>query len=273
MGNQKISEANTMQSPKTVLVTGAAGGIGRACAQAVHRQNNPADVLVLADLDVAGLAELARELTGRRVIAAPTDVSDPVSVDILFALIAERPEPLGAVIHAAGVLTTGSALQAGIGTWRRTMAVNADGTFLIVTAAARRLMVSPAANKAMVLIGSNAAGVPRASMPIYSASKAAAAALLRSVGLELAPHGIRANTVCPGSTNTSMQRDFWGDDPAAGEQSVLDGDLAQFRVGIPLGKMAQPEDIANTAAFLLSEQARHITMQDIYVDGGATLRA
>lgn len=262
-----------MESPKVVLVTGAAGGIGRACAQAVHRQNSPADVLVLADLDVAGLADLARELTGRRVIAVPTDVSDPVSVDILFTLIAERPEPLGAVIHAAGVLATGSALDAGIGVWRRTMAVNADGTFLIVTSAARLLMDSAAANRAMVLIGSNAAGVPRASMPVYSASKAAAAALLRCVGLDLAPHGIRANTVCPGSTNTAMQRGFWGDDHAAGEQSVLDGDLAQFRVGIPLGRMAQPEDIANTAVFLLSEQARHITMQDIYVDGGATLRA
>ncbi|MHA7304886.1 SDR family oxidoreductase [Arthrobacter sp. TMN-49] len=262
-----------MESPKVVLVTGAASGIGRACAQAIHQRNSPADVLVLADTDVAGLAALTKELTGRHVIAVPTDVSDPASVDLLFSLIAERREPLGALIHAAGVLATGSALNAGIDVWRRTMAVNADGTFLIVTAAARLLRDSAAPNRAMVLIGSNAAGVPRASMPIYSASKAAAAALLRCVGLELAPHGIRANTVCPGSTNTAMQRDFWGDDPDAGEQSVLDGDLAQFRVGIPLGRMAQPEDIANTAVFLLSEQARHITMQDIYVDGGATLRA
>ncbi|WP_207767566.1 SDR family oxidoreductase [Arthrobacter glacialis] len=254
-------------------MTGAASGIGRACAWAVHQENHPADVLVLADLDMPGLAELAKDLTGRRIIAVPTDVSDPVSVDILFSLIAERPEPLGAVIHAAGVLATGSALSAGIDAWRRTMAVNADGTFLIVTSAARLLMDSTGANRALVLIGSNAAGVPRASMPLYSASKAAAAALLRCVGLELAPHGIRANTVCPGSTNTAMQRDFWGDDQVAGEQSVLTGDLAQFRVGIPLGRMAQPEDIANAAVFLLSEQARHITMQDIYVDGGATLRA
>ncbi|MHA7270278.1 SDR family oxidoreductase [Arthrobacter sp. HLT1-20] len=254
-------------------MTGAASGIGRACARAIHQQNDPADVLVLADTNMPGLTELAKELTGRRIIAVPTDVSDPASVELLFSLIAGRPEPLGSLIHAAGVLATGSALSAGIGAWRRTMAVNADGTFLIVTAAARLLMDGAAANRSMVLIGSNAAGVPRASMPLYSASKAAAAALLRCVGLELAPHGIRANTVCPGSTNTAMQRDFWGDDQAAGEQSVLSGDLSQFRVGIPLGRMAEPEDIANAAVFLLSEQARHITMQDIYVDGGATLRA
>lgn len=262
-----------MESAKLVLVTGAAGGIGRACARAVHAEYSSKDVLILADQDSQGIADLAHELTGRDVIAVLTDVSDPESVERLFALIADRPEPFGSMIHAAGVLSVGSALGAGFAQWRRTMAVNADGTFLCVTTAASQLLASSAHNRSIVLIGSNAAGVPRSMLPVYAASKAAAGALVRSMGLELAPLGIRCNTVCPGSTNTAMQRDFWGENAEAAQQSVLEGDLSQFRVGIPLGRIAEPEDIANAVMFLLSERARHITMQDLYVDGGATLRA
>ncbi|WP_444532073.1 SDR family oxidoreductase [Specibacter sp. AOP5-B1-6] len=273
-GHKNHSRESTIVSPpKIVLVTGAAGGIGRACAHRLHQDGNAGDVMVLADSDARGLTQLAGELPGRHVVAVPTDVSDPDAVDRLFELIAARPEPLGALVHAAGMLTTGSALDAGIDDWRRTLAVNADGVFLVVTAAARLMLAAPVHNRSMVLIGSNAAGVPRSTMPIYAASKAAAAAFVRSLGLELAPRGIRCNTVCPGSTNTGMQQKFWGADALAGQQSVLAGDLSQFRVGIPLGRIAEPEDIAGTAAFLLSEQAKHITMQDIYVDGGATLRA
>jgi 2,3-dihydro-2,3-dihydroxybenzoate dehydrogenase len=93
----------------------------------------------------------------------------------------------------------------------------------------------------------------------------------------VAARGVRCNTVSPGSTLTGMQRAMWAasgaDDEAAAARRVIEGDLAAHRTGIPLGRIADPEDIADAVLFLVSDRARHITMHDLYVDGGATLRA
>ena len=125
----------------------------------------------------------------------------------------------------------------------------------------------------MTVIASNAAGVPRHGMGVYAASKAAASSLTRSLGLEVAGAGIRCNVVNPGSTDTAMQRNYWGDDPGAGRRRVLAGDLSTARLGIPLGRIASPADVAEVVVFLSSPQARHVILQEIYVDGGATLHA
>ena len=92
----------------------------------------------------------------------------------------------------------------------------------------------------------------------------------RCLGLELAPHGIRCNIVAPGSTLTPMQTGMWADEHGA--QRVIDGSPATYKAGIPLRKLATPDDIAQAVMFLLSDQAGHIAMSDLYVDGGATLR-
>lgn len=107
-------------------------------------------------------------------------------------------------------------------------------------------------------------------MAAYAASKAAAAMFTKCLGLELARSGVRCNVVAPGSTDTPMQRALWNGPDA--EQRVIDGDPSTYRTGIPLGRIADPADIAETVAFLASDRARHITMQELYVDGGATLR-
>src|SRR5690606_41984778 len=119
--------------------------------------------------------------------------------------------------------------------------------------------------------GSEAEGVHRQNMAAYAATKAAIAMLTRCVGLELAGHGIRCNILAPGSTLTPMQTGMWADE--SGAAKVIAGDPSSYRTGIPLGKLAAPEDIAAAAMFLLSDQAGQITMTDLYVDGGATLRA
>jgi 2,3-dihydro-2,3-dihydroxybenzoate dehydrogenase len=106
-------------------------------------------------------------------------------------------------------------------------------------------------------------------MAEYAASKAAATSYTRSVGLAVAGHGIRVNVVSPGSTLTPMLTGMWTSD--TDRERVLTGTPEQFRLGIPLGRIADPADIASTAVFLLSDAARHITMHDLRVDGGATL--
>ena len=122
---------------------------------------------------------------------------------------------------------------------------------------------------AIVAIGSNAANTPRLNMTGYCASKAALTALIKGLGLELAAYGIRCNLVAPGSTDTQMQRQLWHDD--SGEALAVQGNLDSYRLGIPLRRIASPDDIAGVVLFLLSEQSCHITMESVLVDGGATL--
>src|SRR5690606_32681922 len=120
-----------------------------------------------------------------------------------------------------------------------------------------------------VVVASNAARTPRLDMAAYAASKAAAVMFTKCLGLEVAQHGIRCNVVSPGSTDTPMQRALWSDQ--RGPEQVVAGDLARYRLGIPLGRIATPHDIASAVVFLLSSEARQITMQELCVDGGATL--
>jgi 2,3-dihydro-2,3-dihydroxybenzoate dehydrogenase len=108
-------------------------------------------------------------------------------------------------------------------------------------------------------------------MSAYGASKAALKSLALTVGLELAASGVRANLVSPGSTDTDMQRTLWTSSDA--EQKRIAGFGEQFKLGIPLGKIARPEEVASTILFLASDYASHITLQDIVVDGGSTLGA
>ena len=91
------------------------------------------------------------------------------------------------------------------------------------------------------------------------------------LGLELASQGLRCNIVAPGSTLTPMQTGMWADED--GGRKVIAGLPESFKTGIPLGKMATADDVADAVLFLLSDRAAHITMADLYVDGGATLRA
>jgi 2,3-dihydro-2,3-dihydroxybenzoate dehydrogenase len=107
-------------------------------------------------------------------------------------------------------------------------------------------------------------------MSAYCASKAAAAMLTRCMGLELARSGVRCNVVSPGSTDTPMLRAI-AEGPEERARLLIEGDLGRHRLGIPLGRIASPDDIAAGVAFLLSEEAKHVTMHELLIDGGATL--
>lgn len=244
---------------KVALVTGANGGIGRALVQLLREEGVR---VIAADLELP-------LLTGEDVWSATLDVADSAAVD---ALIDQMEREWGAIdlcANVAGVLAVDTVLETSDEAWQRTFDVNTHGVFHVSRAIARRM--APRGKGAIVTIGSNAAGVPRHAMAAYAASKAAAHMFTRCLGLELAPLGIRCNIVAPGSTLTPMQTGMWSDDKGA--ERVIAGQPEAFKAGIPLGKLATPDDIAEAALFLLSDRASHITMADIYVDGGATLRA
>ncbi|MER5627727.1 2,3-dihydro-2,3-dihydroxybenzoate dehydrogenase [Streptosporangium sp. NPDC005286] len=238
------------------LVTGAAGGIGAAVATALARAG-----MIVAGVDVRDEPWESRPEPIARHLA---DVRDPGQVDAVVSRVENELGPIGVLVNVAGVLRTGAVTDLSTDDWEHVFAVNAGGVFHAVRAVTRRMI--PRGRGTVVTVASNAAGVPRVGMAAYAASKAAAVMFTRCAGLELARHGIRCNVVSPGSTDTAMQA---GLDP----RSVLEGDPSSYRVGIPLGRLADPSDIAEAVLFLASDRARHITMQDLYVDGGATLRA
>ncbi|QIH99938.1 SDR family oxidoreductase [Rhodococcoides fascians A21d2] len=250
------------------LVVGAGKGIGRATAIALAHAGRR---LALADIDNDGLAETAALLRGEASIHV-VDVRDPDAVTAMVTEIESTLGPISGLAHVAGILYTGSVLDSSLQDWRRIFDVNVFGLLNVVQAVCTPMRERRTG--AVVVVGSNAAGVPRMSMGAYGSSKAAATMLTRVLGLELARDGIRANIVAPGSTDTDMQRSLWLDaTDESNIQPVVDGDLATYKAGIPLGRIASAEDIADSVEFLLSDRARHITMQALYVDGGATLRA
>ncbi len=252
---------------RIALLTGATGGIGAA----VVRLLLEAGARVAAtDLDPQRLQALQDELqAGDRLRCWPLDVRDAAAVDARVAAIEQAWGPIEFGINIAGVLAADRVVDTSDAVWRDVFAVNCDGVFHVSRALAR--CWTPRRRGVLVTVGSNAAGIPRQAMAAYAASKAAATLFTRCLGLELAPLGIRCNIVAPGSTLTPMQTGMWADAEGAGQ--VIAGFPDQFKTGIPLGKLAQPQDIANAVLFLLSDQAAHIAMTDLYVDGGATLRA
>lgn len=255
-----------------VVVTGAAAGIGAAIAAELAIG---AEAVCLWDLDPA-VEQVAHEIglrTGIATHAVELDVTDAAAVAHAFDnLIAEHGR-VDVVVHAAGAMTAGTALDITPQAWERCLAVNATGTMHVIQRAARHMVA--AERGSIVVVSSNAAATPRVGMAAYGAAKAAATAFTRALALQVAPAGVRVNLVSPGSTDTAMLRGLYDDadrplDNAA-RASLLDGDPEVYRLGIPLRRIAVPADIAAAVRFLVSDDARHITMHDLRVDGGATL--
>lgn len=258
---------------RPALLTGAAGGIGAAVADALVAEGRP---VALLDRSADAVAELAGKLAaaGHETCALTADVADAGQVEAAVAHAEQILGPLGLLVNGAGVLPTGSILDLEPAEWARSFAVNTDGVFHCSRAAGRRMRERGSGS--IVTIASNAAGVPRAGMGAYASAKAAAMMFTRCLGLELAPFGVRCNVVCPGSTDTPMLRELLGGDSAdeaVALARLVSGSPETFKAGIPLGRVADPADIADAVVFLASPRARHITMQALYVDGGATLRA
>ncbi|MFI1016199.1 2,3-dihydro-2,3-dihydroxybenzoate dehydrogenase [Streptomyces sp. NPDC020965] len=268
---------------RVALVTGAGQGIGAAVAHALAGLGATVAATDRSADTVSALASaLTEEFERNRaehppegaatgsVTALPLDVTDARAADETVDRVERELGPIDILVNVAGILRTAPVLELTDDDWADTFAVNTTGVFHLSRAVVARM--TPRRSGCVVTVASNAAGIPRPRMAAYAASKAAAVMFTKCLGLESARDGIRCNVVAPGSTDTPMQRALWTDESAS--RLVIDGDPGPpaYRTGIPLGRIAGPEDIADAVVFLASDRARHITMQDLYVDGGATLR-
>jgi 2,3-dihydro-2,3-dihydroxybenzoate dehydrogenase len=249
---------------KIAVVTGAAQGIGAAVALALSRRG-----VAVAALDIQAdqLAHFAEQHPGCYAHAYPVDLRSSQAVNNAVERIEAEMGSIDMLVNVAGILRMGSICELSDEDWETTFAVNTHGLFYLSRAVARRML--PRRRGSIVTVGSNAAGVARMQMAAYAASKAAACHFTKCLGLELAEYGIRCNVVSPGSTDTAMQRQLW--QAESDVQKVIAGSLPSYRTGIPLGRIANADDIAASVLFLLGDDARHITMHDLCVDGGATL--
>ena len=240
---------------RVALVTGAQQGIGRAIAVALARDG--ADVGVNFLDDAAAAEKVAGEIRGfgRRAVTVQGDVSQTASVQGMVKTVVDALGPPDVLVNNAGVFPRASFLELPEREWDHVLGVNLKGSFLCAQAVARALV---AANRpgAIVNISSSAVrGDPRGVH--YSSSKAGVVGLTRAMALALAPHGIRVNAIAPGLTDTAQPR--YGN---------TEEQIAERAREIPLGRIAQPEEIAKVAVFLASAESGWVTGELIHVNGG-----
>jgi NAD(P)-dependent dehydrogenase (short-subunit alcohol dehydrogenase family) len=251
---------------RTVVVTGAGGGMGRGIAEAAA---DAGAQVVAGDLALDAVTETARriETGGGRALPLVLDVTDPESVATAIAQAVRTFGRLDGCVNNAGVLRMDAALDLAAADWDAQMRVNVSGLFSCCQIVARQL-VAQGEGGAIVNVASNAGKVGYPNMAGYNAGKAAVINLTRSLAAEWAPHRINVNAVCPGGVETPMLAAVaeWitarhGGDPR---------ELVQRMVPAQLGRHIQPIEVGRVVAFLLSDAAAIIRGQSINVDGGDT---
>ena len=233
-------------SGKTAIVTGGANGIGLAAARVLAAGG--AKVWIF-DLERERPAEVAASLRAQASIA---DVTNRASIDAAF----EKSGPPDIVVANAGMGLPATFDATSIDLWNRTLAVNLTGIFLTVQAAAARM--KPRRQGAIVITASTNSFDGEASLIAYNASKAGLLGILHTAANELGPWQIRINAVCPGLIRTRLTETSFSKPQV----------LKEYFRDIPLGRGGEPEEVANTIAFLASDLASYITGATLFVDGG-----
>jgi len=241
---------------KVALVTGAQQGIGRAIALALAREGADVGVNYLDDRGAADKVVQEVRGAGRRTLLVQADVAQPASAQAMVEQVVGELGGIDVLVNNAGVYPRVPLLEMRESDWDLVLDVNLKGGFFCAQAAARS-MIAGRRRGAIINMASQAIrGAVRGVH--YSASKGGVVAMTRAMALELAPHGIRVNAIAPGLTDTAQPR--YGNTEA---------ELAVMASAVPLGRMAQPADIAGIAVFLASDEAGHVTGQTLHVNGGS----
>lgn len=253
---------------ESVLVTGGVGGMGEAMARRFARSGARVAVCDLKPEAVADTAERLRA-EGLEVIGVPADTTDEESMAGAVADVVRRYGGLYGLVTAAGIRQTAARFDdIDLAVWRTIMEVNVTGTLIAIRSATPHLV---AAKGAVVTVASVTAAAARMNQSAYATSKAAVLHLTKQVAIELAGAGVRVNCLCPGVTSTPMIEQAVRTDGPGVLTDKLRGSLEQFRPGIPLGRLAEPDEQAAAAEFLLSADASFITGVEVYVDGGVSM--
>lgn len=237
---------------KTALVTGGNQGIGWAIAEAFAAHG--ARVVVNYPDDSRYPGKLSA--LGPDALAMKADVGQVAQIEAMFAALDEQGVVLDILVNNAGIYPRVEVLELDEATWDAVHDVNLKGTFFCAQQAARRM--ARRGSGTIINLASVSALAPAANGAHYCATKAGVVALTKSLALALAKHGITVNAIGPGLTDTAQPR--FG----MTEQQMADYALTE----IPMGRMAQPADIAKGALFLASDLASFMTGQTIFIDGG-----
>jgi 3-oxoacyl-[acyl-carrier protein] reductase len=242
---------------KTAIVTGSRRGIGRAIALALAKEG--ANVTV-SDVNQEDCQKVVSEIEkmGRKGLAVQCDVTSTPEVEALVKKTVEKFGKLDILVNNAGIISYKPFLELTDEDWDRTLGVNLKGQFLCARAAAREMIKNKWGRIVNIAsISSGGCGIAFPLIAHYTASKGGVMALTEALALELTAKGINVNAICPGAVDTDMTK--------GAKES---GQLEPLLLRIPKGRLGKPEEIANLAVFLASEEASYITGAAIVVDGG-----
>ena len=244
---------------RVTLVTGAGRGIGKTVARLLAEQGM---IVGVNDFNFASAEEVVQELTaaGLRGLALPGDVSNKAEVQAMIGRVEADLGPLWLLVNNAGVYNAAPTAEMSEAAWDQAMAVDAKGVFLCCQAAIQRMI--PRQTGRIVNFASIAGHIVRTNQIAYCSAKAAVIHLSRCLAVEMAPHGITVNCLCPGMTWTQMLS------VTAKERGL---DLDSMVALIPAGNMAEEIDHAHLVAYFASDEAKHVTGQVVSVDGAQSL--
>jgi L-rhamnose 1-dehydrogenase len=243
---------------KVVLVTGASAGIGRATALAAARHG--ADVAINAFGDEARLLSCVAEIEklGRRAIAVDGDVAKPETAARFVKAAVDAFGKIDVLVSNAGICPFHAFLDMPVETFERTMGVNLHGAYYMAQAGANQ-MVAQGHGGAIIAVSSISALVGGEFQTHYTPTKAGVHSLMQSAAIALGRHGVRCNSVMPGTILTDINK-----------EDLADADKrARMQARVPLGRLGEPDDVAGPIVFLASDLARYVTGAALLVDGGA----
>jgi len=241
---------------KVALITGAQQGIGRGMALAFARDGADVGINYLDDRAAAESVAEGVRAVGVRAVLVQADVARLEQIEAMVMEVAQALGGLDVLVNNAGVYPRVSFLEMRERDWDHVLGVNLKASCFCAQAAARAMIAGGRRGVIVNLASQAIRGAPRGVH--YSASKGGVVAMTRAMALELAPHGIRVNAVAPGLTDTAQPR-----------YGHSEEELTAMARTVPLGRMAQPDDIASVAVFLASDEARFITGQTVHVNGGS----